>query len=252
MINLTKDLLKIEVSRTREEMGAAAAEEAAAYMNEILSGKEEINVVFAAAPSQSDFLAALSKKDIPWDRVNAWHMDEYVGLGKDAPQRFGMFLDRHIFGIVPFRSVHYLFKEGASAEEMCAEYADALKAVHIDIVFMGIGENGHIAFNDPHVARFDDPEAVKIVGLDDSCREQQVHDGCFPNFDAVPTHALTLTIPVMMSADRIFNIVPTAFKANAVKAAVDGPVSETCPASVLRRHRNATLYLDTDSAKYIL
>lgn len=252
MINLNKDLLKIEVFDTREEMGAHAAEEAAACMKDILSKKEEIQVVFAAAPSQNDFLAALSKKDIPWERINAWHMDEYVGLGKDAPQRFGHFMDEHIFQLVPFKSIHYLFREGATPEEMCEAYSKALKAVHIDIVFMGIGENGHIAFNDPHVARFDDPEIVKIVGLDDTCRKQQVHDGCFPNLDAVPTHALTLTIPVMMSADRIFNIVPTAFKANAVKTAIEGPVTESCPASVLRRHKNATLYLDKDSAKYIL
>lgn len=252
MKNLKKDLLKIEVFPTRGEMGVAAAEEAAAYIREVVSRKGEIHVVFAAAPSQNDFLAALSGMEIPWEKIHAWHMDEYVGLGKDAPQRFGRFLDEHIFSLVPFKSVHYLFQEGASAEEMCAEYTRALDDVHIDIVFMGIGENGHIAFNDPHVARFDDPETVKIVRLDDTCRKQQVHDGCFPAFEDVPTHALTLTIPVMMGADRIFNIVPTAFKARAVKETVDGPVSETCPASVLRRHKNATLYLDRDSAKYII
>lgn len=249
---MKSDLMQIEVFPTREEMGAAAAEEAAAYINDVLSKKEELNVVFAAAPSQNDFLAALTKKDIPWERINAWHMDEYVGLTQDAPQRFGHFLDVHIFKQVPFKSVHYLFREGATAEGMCAAYSKALQAVHLDIVFMGIGENGHIAFNDPHVARFDDPETVKIVGLDDTCRYQQVHDGCFPSFDAVPTHAMTLTIPVMMGADRIFNIVPTALKANAVKTAIQGPIDESCPASVLRRHRNATLYLDHDSAQYII
>lgn len=252
MIKLTKDRLKIEVFDTRREMGAQAAEEAADYINKLLEEKEEINIVFAAAPSQNDFLAALAKKDIPWERINAWHMDEYVGLGKNAPQRFGTFLFTHLFNLVPLKSIHYLYQEGATAEGMCAAYADALKVIDIDIVFMGIGENGHIAFNDPHVARFDDPEIVKIVRLDDTCRKQQVHDGCFPSIDAVPTHALTLTIPVMLRADRIFNIVPTALKANAIKNAVSGPVSEACPASVLRHHKDTTLYLDKESAQYIL
>ena len=155
-------------------MGATAASDAAEYISGLLANQENVNIVFAAAPSQNDFLAYLAKKDLDWKRINAFHMDEYVGLDKDAPQRFGNYLAEHIFNLVPFGSVHYIFNENKNAEQMCRDYAELLQSVNIDIVFMGVGENGHIAFNDPHVALFDDPETVKIVDLDIKCRTQQI------------------------------------------------------------------------------
>lgn len=252
MTTLHKDQLTIKVFGAREEMGEAAASDAGQFINGLLARKEEINVVFAAAPSQNDLLSSLSKKDIPWNRINAYHMDEYVGLDRKDPRSFAHYLDGHIFGLVPFKSVHYIADGGHSAEEMCEAYREMLGHVHIDVVFMGVGENGHIAFNDPQVARFDDPVKVKIVALDDICRMQQVHDGCFPTFDDVPTHAITLTIPALMGADRIFNVVPTSLKAEAVRRMVEGEVTEDCPASICRLHPDATLYLDKDSAVYIL
>lgn len=251
MKKLEKDLLEIKVYDTRSEMGEAAAREAAAYIRDLLQRQPEANIVFAAAPSQNDFLAALSRCDLPWGRINAYHMDEYIGLEKEAPQRFGNYLYDHIFSLVPLKSVHYLFKEGTDAEQVCRAYEAALGACRIDIIFMGVGENGHIAFNDPHVAFFDDPLGVKIVELDATCRKQQVHDGCFARLEEVPTHAITLTIPMMMRADRIFTIVPTALKAEAIRRIVEGGIEPACPASILRRHKAATLYCDADSAKYI-
>lgn len=252
MTTLSKDLLNIEVFGTREEMGKEAAKEAAEYICELLKRKDEINMIFAAAPSQNDFLKFLVQhKEIDWSRINGYHMDEYVGLDKDQPQSFGYYLEKHIFGLVPFKSVHYIAKKGLSADEICRSYCDELRKIHIDIVCMGVGENGHIAFNDPHVADFNDPEIAKVVELDEVCRMQQVHDGCFPSLDKVPTHAITLTIPTLVSADRIFNIVPTALKANAIKNIVKGEITEACPASILRRHKATTLYLDADSSKYI-
>ena len=174
-------------------------------------------------------------------------MDEYVGLPADAPQGFGNFLRRAIFDKVPFGSVDYIGSEG-DADARIARYDAILAAHHVDVVFMGIGENGHIAFNDPHVADFKDPAPVKKVDLDLKCRTQQVHDGCFAKLEDVPEYALTLTVPTLFAADRLFCIVPAPTKADAVKATVEGPVGEACPATVMRLHKAATMYLDPDSA----
>lgn len=243
-----KDLLEIRVYGNRDEMGAAAAEDAAAQIRALLEKKDEINVVFAAAPSQNDFLAHLAGKDIDWKRVNAYHMDEYIGLGESDGRRFGNYLAGHIFNLVPFRSVHYIYREHMDAEETCEAYRRELEGIKIDMIFMGVGENGHIAFNDPHVADFNDPQRVKIVDLDSRCRTQQVNDGCFRTIDEVPEYAITLTVPEMMSADSLLVMVPTALKADAISAIWNGPVTEACPASVLRRHSHAVLYTDTDGA----
>ena len=245
------DKLYVKVFNDRTEMGKDAAKETAALIAALLKHKPEINMIFAAAPSQDEFLRELiSNKNVEWDRINAFHMDEYAGLPPDAPQSFGVFLRGRIFGKVNFKSVNYM--DGtAVAEEECARYAALLKKYPPDIICMGIGENGHIAFNDPHVAFFNDPQTVKIVELDKACRRQQVNDGCFPSLDAVPAYALTLTIPVLMSAAHIVCVVPGSRKADAVKAAVQGEISEQCPASILRKHDNAVLYCDKDSGIYI-
>lgn len=246
------DKLEVKVFDTRENMGFSAAEDAASYIRELLSRKKDIYMIFAAAPSQNEFLECLSDaQGIEWSRVHALHMDEYVGLPEDAPQGFGNFLRRSIFDKVPFGSVHYI-GTSSDSEMSCSKYDELLSRTHVDIVCMGIGENGHIAFNDPHVADFNDPLRIKKVDLDHTCRQQQVNDGCFATINDVPEYALTLTVPVLMNAERIFCVVPCATKAKAVKAAVTGPVSETCPSSILRTHPNATLYTDYDSARYIL
>lgn len=251
MKTFKKDLLEIEVFDTRDEMGETAAADAAAYINSLLARQDEVNIVFAAAPSQNDFLFHLSKKDIDWKRVNAFHMDEYVGLGQEAPQRFGNYLAEHIFNLVPFGSVHYIFDKDKTPEQMCGSYARLLSATRIDIVFMGVGENGHIAFNDPHVAFFDDPQTVKIVDLDQKCRMQQVNDGCFSSIEEVPKYAITLTIPTMMKAERLFVVAPTALKADAIGRIYNGPIISECPASILRTHKAATLYTDVPGAGHI-
>jgi len=245
---IVKDKLVVKKYETREAMGAAACVEAAECLRRLLAEKEEVNAIFAAAPSQNEFLAALSRAGgIDWGRVNAFHMDEYIGLRADAPQGFGNFLKEHIFSLVPFKSVNYINGGADDIEEECARYTALLKANPVDVVFLGIGENGHIAFNDPHVACFDDPYTIKSVGLDLVCRQQQVNDGCFAQLDDVPTHALTLTIPTLVSAKYMFCMVPAATKANAVKATVYGDIREACPASILRRHDNAVLYVDAQS-----
>ncbi len=252
MRSFQRDLLTVNIFETRADMGQAAAKDIKACMLSLLDTRETINMIFAAAPSQNEVLAALvADTDIPWDRVNAFHMDEYVGLSPDAPQGFGHFLKAHIFGLVPFRSIHYINISATDAEAECARYSALLQQYPTDIVVMGIGENGHIAFNDPPVADFNDPLAVKPVTLDDVCRNQQVHDGCFAHIDDVPQRAMTLTVPTLFAGKHLFCIVPAKAKAPAVYATLYGEISEKCPATILRRHQNAFLYLDGDSSSLL-
>ena len=247
------DKLMIKVYETRVSMGLEAANETSILIKKLFSQKEELNMIFAAAPSQNEFLAALlADKEIVWERVNAFHMDEYIGLEQDAPQGFGNFLRDRLFEVANFKSVHYLQGNASDPEDECRRYSALLNSHKIDIVCMGIGENGHIAFNDPHVAHFDDKKLVKVVELDEMCRTQQVNDGCFDSIDQVPTHALTLTIPALMSGDNIFCIVPAKTKAKAVLSTIKGDIEEACPASILRNHGNAILYIDSDSGSLIL
>ena len=244
-----KDKLKVCVFPDRRELGVTGAADVAKVIRTLLSEKEEVNIVFGAAPSQNEFLAALClEKDIDWTRVNAFHMDEYINLPADAPQGFGYFLRERIFAKLPFRTVNYLDGNCPDPEQACESYASLLRQHPVDIVCYGIGENGHLAFNDPHVAFFDDPKIVKIVDLDEVCRKQQVNDGCFSTLEEVPTHALTLTIPTMLNCKYMFGMVPTQRKAWAIYHTLNDPVSQDIPASCLRNHENATLYIDVDSA----
>ena len=252
MRTLKKDLLTVNIYDSRDEMGKAAGADIKACILSLLEKKETINMIFAAAPSQNEVLASLAlDKEIPWNRVNAFHMDEYIGLAADAPQGFGNFLKAAIFGRAPFRSVNYINISATDADAECERYSKLLADNPTDIVVMGIGENGHIAFNDPPVADFNDPKKVKPVQLDEICRQQQVNDGCFATINDVPKTAITLTCPTLFSGDHLFCIVPAPTKANAVKATVCGEISEACPATILRRHNSAVLYLDPDSSSLL-
>ena len=242
------DTLTVRLYEDRPKLGLAAAKVAVDTLKYILAKKDFANVIFAAAPSQNEFLAELSKqKDIPWKRVRAFHMDEYTGLPANAPQRFGTYLRKNFFDLVPLGEVHYLLGDVADPETECRRYADLLLRFPADLVFMGIGENTHIAFNDPHVARFNDPQMVKLVELDEACRQQQVNDGCFKNLPEVPTHALTLTVPALMKADYILCIVPGKTKAEAIYHTLHDGISERYPSTILRTHPSAVLYIDKDS-----
>ena len=252
MKNYKVDKLNVEIYENRTLMGEAAARDIKAKIAELLSKKAEINMIFAAAPSQNDVLKALVEDaSIEWNRVNAYHMDEYIGLDKDAPQGFGNFLKAHIFGLVPFKSVNYIDITATDPEAEAARYGKLLDENPTDIVVMGIGENGHIAFNDPPVADFKDGKTVKPVKLDEICRQQQVNDGCFASIDDVPTHAMTLTVPTLVRAPYLFCIVPAPTKAKAVCETLNGSIDEHCPASILRVHENAVLYLDNESSKLL-
>jgi glucosamine-6-phosphate deaminase len=232
---------------TCTHMSKAAARDVAAEIRARLAVAADVRMIFAAAPSQSEMLEALiAEPAIDWRRVTAFHMDEYIGLAADAPQRFALWLGQRLFGRVPFAAVHPILPEPdprAAAEH----YAALLGEAAIDIVCLGIGVNGHIAFNDPPVADFADPLDVKVVQLDDVCRRQQVDDDCFADIAAVPERALTLTIPRLLRAEKLFCVVPGAHKRDAVGRTLRGPISTECPASVLRRHGDCILYLDAES-----
>jgi glucosamine-6-phosphate deaminase len=216
-----------------------------------LATQPRARVVFAAAPSQDAMLAELrAAVGIDWARVTAFHMDEYVGLDACAPQLFATYLRTHLFDVVGPGEVHLLDPANGLAQE-ADRYTRLLSHAPIDIVCLGIGENGHLAFNDPPVADFEDPQVVKLVELDEDCRRQQVNDGCFPRLDDVPRRALTLTIPALLSARIAFVVVPGKTKASAVNNALTGPIDERCPASALRRHPDATLFIDPDSASLL-
>ena len=248
MKTFTVDKLTVKIEESRTAMGALAAAEISARIRALLEERETVNMIFAAAPSQNEVLASLvADKSIDWTRVNAFHMDEYIGLPKTAPQRFGNFLSEHIFSLVPFRSVNCI-DSANDAEAECRRYTELLEKYPTDIVVMGIGENGHIAFNDPGVADFNDPVAIKPAKLDEVCRMQQVHDGCFAAIDEVPTHAFTLTCPTLVKATYKFCIVPAPTKAAAVAAMLKGPITDECPATLLRTVEGAVLYLEPASA----
>ncbi|MDQ6815461.1 MAG: glucosamine-6-phosphate deaminase [Bacteroidota bacterium] len=246
---LSADKIKVKVYNRRAEMGAEAARDVAEKITELLLKQPLVNIIFAAAPSQNEFLNALSRQNgIDWTRVNGFHMDEYVGISPDAPQSFAYFLQRKIFDKVPFRKVYYINGNAPDLNKECLRYADLLKENPVQIVCMGIGENTHIAFNDPHTANFNDPELVKVVILDDASRQQQVHDGCFASFDEVPPSAITLTVPALLGADYIYCIVPGSNKSTAVRHTINNKLSETYPSTSVKQHKNAVLYLDSDSA----
>lgn len=243
------DKLAVKIFKDRAVMGQHAAEDTAQAIQGAISRKGTISMIFAAAPSQNEYLMALSENpDIPWNKITAFHMDEYIGLPAGSGQSFGEFLKKNIFGKVPFAKVHYLDGNAVDLSAECRRYSDLINRHAPDIVCMGIGENGHIAFNDPHVADFNDTETAKVVTLDLACRTQQVYDECFASLGDVPERALTLTIPALMKPPLRFCIVPGSRKKQAVERALKGKIGEDCPATVLRDSGGTIMYLDHDSS----
>ena len=239
--------MEVHVANSRAELGEAAGRDIGEALRVGLRKKAHLRLIFAAAPSQSATLAALLRESaIDWRRVTAFHMDEYIDLPDDAPQRFGTWLEREFFDHVPLGQVN-LIRPGADPEGACRAYTTLLADAPIDIVVLGIGTNGHLAFNDPP-ADLHDPVAVKIVELDQMCREQQVLDGCFASLDAVPRRAITLTVPTLLAGNELFCSVPGLHKAAAVKAMMEDPISGACPATALRTHPRCKVYLDRESS----
>lgn len=240
--------LRVEIYANKEDLGQAAAARAATGIAEAVSARGRANLVFSTGASQFSFVAALRHESIDWPRVHAFHLDEYVGMKADHPASFRLWLQTRINE--PFGPGEFYFIEGDApqTEAECRRYASLLRDNPCDIGFIGIGENGHVAFNDPPVADFEDPKWVKVVELDEACRRQQVGEGWFATIDDVPKYAITQTVPAIMACRTIISVVPENRKAEAVKRAMEGPISTACPASILRRHPRATLFLDQGSA----
>lgn len=240
--------LAVEIHPDRVALGRAAANACASYLQTVILARGEARVIFACAPSQDEFLESLVGTGLDWSTVTVFHMDEYVGMPPTAPQSFRRYLREHLLDRVSVGQFWDLKAEANDIAAACSHYATLLGEKPIDLICLGIGENGHLAFNDPPVADFNDPARVKRVEIDEPCRRQQVNDGWYPTIEAVPRHALTLTLPVFRDARRLSVHVPGPRKAAAVRATLHDPVTTACPATMLRLHPNATLYLDPASA----
>lgn len=253
MTEIVRDRLRTVVLADRTAMGTASSAYAADRLRGLLAGQPRARVIFAAAASQADMLAALAMEDgIDWARVDAFHLDEYVGLPLGHERAFGTWLNDHIWSLVhPGRVERLDGGNPAGGDAEATRYGALLADGEIDLALVGIGENGHVAFNDPHVADFDDPLWVKPVEIDDTSRHQQVRDGAFDRFEDVPRIALTVTMSTIRACRAISLVVPGPQKARAVAATLDGPITAACPASVLRGHSDAVLFVDKDAASLI-
>ncbi len=244
--------LGVFVHPDRVQMGKHAALQAAEVIQETIKDAGRAVVLFASAPSQQEVLEELVRLDaFDWRKVIGLHVDEYVGARAEDPHAFRKFLIDQVVSRAPIGEFQGIHGEAADPAAECARYAELLERNPPDLALLGIGENGHLAFNDPPVCDFNDPLAVKQVELDEVCRLQQVHDGCFDSLNKVPRHALTLTIPPMLKTPRLIVSVPGSTKSQAVRDALQGPISTACPASVLRNHPGATLFLDQESAALV-
>jgi glucosamine-6-phosphate deaminase len=220
-------------------------------MRGLLGSREQIAMMFASAASQRELLAGLAYARIDWARVVAYHLDEYIGIPSDSPQNFAEFLRRNLFSQAGPKVFHTLDGNAPDLAAECERYSRLLAETPLDIACLGIGENGHLAFNDPSVADFADPVRVKVVEIEDVSRRQQVRDGAFDRLESVPKTALTVTLPSLTAARQVFCVVPTNAKSQAVHDTLLGPIATSCPASILRRHPRAILYLDRESASLL-
>jgi glucosamine-6-phosphate deaminase len=244
------DRLNVKILPDRAALGKAAGLAAAARIRAMQEERGELNLLFASGPSQDETLEALRlEPGIDWAGINAFHMDEYIGLPADAPQAFGQYLRTRFFDKLKFKEIFFIDGNAPDIAAECERYARLLREHPIDVVFLGIGENGHLAFDDPGIADFEDPLLVKVnEQLDATCRQQQVNDGHFRTVAEVPASAITLTIPALLSARGALVAVPGPRKREIVRRTLHGPIGAACPATILRRHPNACLFLDRDSA----
>ena len=238
----------IETFTNKEDMGAAAAGAGIAKLKEVLADKGSASIIVATGVSQFDILAILTKSDLPWNKITAFHLDEYVGLPITHGASFRKYLwERFVTQLpLPPAAFHFLDGEG-DAEAECERVSELISACAIDVAFVGVGENGHLAFNDPP-ADFETEKPYLVVDLDDACRRQQLGEGWFPDFESVPSRAISMSIRQIMKSDTIICTVPDERKAEAVKNATQGPITPEVPASILQDHPNCRMFLDTASA----
>lgn len=242
--------MEIKVFNTKLELGQAAARDAAKIINQAIKERDVAYVIAATGASQFEFLDTLALEEIDWTKVVFFHLDEYVGLPQSHPASFRRYLKERVVSRIHPRTFHFLNGEADDVHEECRRVGDLIAQQTIDVAFVGIGENGHLAFNDPP-ADFDTEEPYIVVNLDNACRQQQVGEGWFKSIAEVPTQAISMSIKQILKSRNILCIVPDQRKAEAVKATVEMEVSPMHPASVLRHHEHVTLYLDRHSSSLL-
>jgi glucosamine-6-phosphate deaminase len=244
--------LQVYVYETKEALGMDAARTAGVLIQQAIRKRGRARLLFSAANSQLEMVENLTgNAGIDWNAVEVFHVDEYVGLSLSHPASFGGWLKRNLVNRVHPANVHYMAGDAKDVAKECRRYAEALSDAPIDVSFLGIGENGHIGFNDPHAADFSDPQTMKVVTLDEKCRLQQVREGHWPSLASVPPAGITVTCPALLNASHIICCVPGPRKAEAVRHTLEGSISATCPASLLRTHPDAKLCLDVGSASLL-
>ena len=249
IIRFRVDTLNVEVHPDRKSSGRAAAEAAAAAIHTLSKNRDAVSVIFATGASQLEMLCALvDRRDVSWNKIVGFHLDEYVGLAENHPASFRRYLWQNLTSRVAMREFHEIDGNAPDLEGFCAEYAGRLVESDPQLCLLGIGENGHLAFNDPGEADFRDKRAMKVTDLDSVCREQQAAEGWFKNREEVPHRALTLTIPTILRVPKLILTTPGERKARIVRRTLEESISEDCPATILRTHPDATLFLDAESA----
>jgi len=243
---------RVLVFPARDALGAGAAEMAAAITRHAADQRGRARIIVATGNSQLDLIGALTNlPGVPWNSVEVFHMDEYVGLPENHPASFRLWIRTRVADKVHPKAVHYIAGDAPDLDAEIERYTRLLTEAPVDLAFVGFGENGHIAFNDPHVADFQDPAMLKRVTLDDPCRRQQAGEGHFPTPADVPRDAVTITCPGLFRAEAWVCCVPERRKAEAVRNALEGPIATACPASIVRTHPNATVYLDPQSSSLL-
>jgi glucosamine-6-phosphate deaminase len=243
----TKDKLQVKAYINEKAMGESAADFVTQQLNSALQERGKANLILATGTSQFAFLEALKSKNIDWKNINVFHLDEYRGMSDQHPASFRKYLNDRVLNYIKPGNVYLINGDAKNLDEAILRYEELLYDHPIDVACIGIGENGHIAFNDPPVADFSDPQLVKIVELDEACRKQQLGEGWFPSLEDVPKEAVTLTITAIMRCRKICCVVPGARKSTAVSNTLYGPVDTSCPASILREHPYTDLFLDSES-----
>jgi glucosamine-6-phosphate deaminase len=244
--------LQVAIYGDPNEMGEAAADFVKSKLNGAIQQRGEANLILATGASQFSFLKALEQKVVDWTKITVFHLDEYKGISDQHPASFRKYLKERILDAVAPKKIYFLNGDAPDLEKEMKDYSKVLEQHPIDIACIGIGENGHIAFNDPPVADFNDPKLVKLVSLDEDCRNQQLGEGWFPTLDDVPKQALTLTIPAIMRCKTISCVVPDERKAAAIHNTLYGEIGTKCPATILRTHADTSLFLDTNSASKVV
>lgn len=240
--------MNLHIYSTKKEMGAAAAERTAQRLNAAIAERGAANLILATGASQFEMLESLVTRDVDWSKVTVFHLDEYLGLPETHPASFRKYLKERFADRLPeLRAFHYVNGEAADPAAECARLGDLIAAHPIDVACIGIGENGHLAFNDPP-ADFEIDAPYIVVNLDEACRRQQLGEGWFPTFDDVPTQAISMSIRQIMKSAAIICTVPDARKAVAVQKAVEGPVTNLHPSSILQQHPHCDLFLDEPAA----